>query len=147
MNPNKCVLDFFDAYRQHDVERMVDLCADNANFSYVPAESMRKQRVARGDGKVRGVGKTHWTAFIDAFPNLSNEVTWITEDEEGNVAAEVVISGTQGKDFGTLANLGKTYAVPHLFLFRVGKDGLIEDIVGYWDNADLYRQLGRFECD
>ena len=29
---------FFDAYRQQDVEAMVDMCSDNALFSYVPFE-------------------------------------------------------------------------------------------------------------
>lgn len=145
--PSKRVLDFFEAYGKHDVERMVDLCADNANFRYVPGEVMGKQRVVRGEGKVRGVGKTWWTALIDAFPDLNNKVTWITEDEDGNVASEVLISGCQGKDFGALANLGKQYDLPHVFLFHVDRQGLIDDIVAYWDTADWYRQLGRFECD
>jgi len=48
---------FFDAYRAHDVERMVELCADNADFHYVPFEVWGKQRVIRGDGKVRTIGK------------------------------------------------------------------------------------------
>jgi hypothetical protein len=29
---------FFDAYREHNVERMVELCTDNADFHYVPFE-------------------------------------------------------------------------------------------------------------
>ena len=138
---------FFDAYRRHDVEAMVDVCADNANFRYVPAEVMRKQQVIRGDGKVRGVGKTWWSSLIDAFPNLTNAVNWIGNDEEGNVAAEVMISGTQAKAFGTIANSGKHYDLVHLFLFHVNREGLIDDIVAYWDTADWYRQLGRLECD
>jgi steroid delta-isomerase-like uncharacterized protein len=138
---------FFNAYREHDVEAMVELCTDNANFRYVPSEIVRKQRVIRGEGKVRGVGKTCWTALIDAFPDLSNEITNLIEDGSGNVAAEVVTSGTQGKDFGTLANQQRHYDLLHLFLFHVDRDGLIDDIVTYWDNADWYRQLGRVECD
>jgi steroid delta-isomerase-like uncharacterized protein len=144
---SRAVVHFFDAYRRQDVEAMVDTCADNANFRYVPAEVMRKQRVVRGDGKVRGVGKTWWSSLIDAFPDLTNEVNWIGNDDEGNVAVEVVISGTQAKAFGTLANSGKHYDLAHLFLFHVNREGLIDDIVAYWDTADWYRQLGRLECD
>src|SRR5215469_17102472 len=99
---SRAVLHFFDAYRRQDVEEMVDACADNANFRYVPAEVMRKQRVVRGDGKVRGIGKTWWSSLIDAFPDLTNEVTWMGINDDGNVAAEVTISGTQAKAFGTL---------------------------------------------
>src|SRR3981081_1363918 len=84
---------FFDAYREHDVERMVELCADNADFHYIPFEVWGRQRVIRGDGKVRTIGKALWATLIDAFPDLTNEVTSIIADEEGNVAAEVVISG------------------------------------------------------
>ncbi len=138
---------FFDAYRAHDVEHMVELCSDNADFHYIPFEVWTRQRVIRGDGKVRTIGKALWTTLIDAFPDLTNEVTSITADDEGNVAAEVVISGTQAKPYGTIANQGLHFDLPHVFLFRVGKDGLIEEITGYWDNADFYRQLGRLEVD
>ena len=97
---------FFDAYRAHDVERMVELCADNADFHYVPFEVWGKQRVIRGDGKVRAIGKVIWRTLIDSFPNLTNEVTSITSDDEGNVAVEVVISGTQAKPFSSIGNQG-----------------------------------------
>ncbi len=141
------VTTFFDAYRAHDVERMVELCSDNADFHYIPFEVWTRQRVIHGDGKVRTIGKALWTTLIDAFPDLTNEVTSITADNEGNVAAEVVISGTQTKPYGTIANQGLHFDLPHVFLFRVGKDGLIEEVTGYWDNADFYRQLGRLEVD
>src|ERR1700757_5218727 len=129
---NRAVLRFFEAYRRQDVEGMVDACIDNANFRYVPAEVMRKQRVIRGDDKVRGVGKTWWSSLIDAFPDLTNSVQWIGNDDEGNVAVEVTISGTQAKAFGTLENSGKHYDLAHLFLFHVNREGLIDDIVAYW---------------
>jgi steroid delta-isomerase-like uncharacterized protein len=138
---------FFDAYRVHDVERMVDLCTDNADFHYVPFEIWGRQRVIRGDGKVRTIGKAIWTTLIDAFPDLTNEVTYITADDDGNVAVEVVISGTQAKPFGTFGNLGRHYDLPHVFLFRVNTEGLIEEISAYWDTADWSRQLGRLEVD
>ncbi|MGF6767777.1 ketosteroid isomerase-like protein [Paraburkholderia sp. GAS199] len=144
---HRAVLYFFDAYQRHDVEAMGDVCTDNANFRYVPAEVMRKQRVVRGNGKVRGIGKTWWSSLIDAFPDLSNELNWIGTDDAGNVAVEVAISGTQAKAFGTIADSGKHYRLDHLFLFHVNREGLIDDIVAYWDTANWYRQLGRLECD
>ena len=138
---------FFDAYREHDVERMVELCTDNADFHYVPFELWGKQRVIRGDGKVRTIGKVIWTTLIDSFPDITNKIMYITADNEGNVAAEVMISGTQAKPFGTMGNQGLHYDLPHVFLFRINKEGLIEEITGYWDTADWYRQLGRLEVD
>jgi len=138
---------FFDAYRLHDVERMVELCTDNAGFRYVPFEVWGRQRVIRGDGKVRSIGKPLWTALIDAFPNLTNEISTLRADEQGNVAVEVSIGGTQAKDFGTIGNQGRRYWLPHLFLFHVDSDSLIDDLVAYWDSADWYQQLGRLEVD
>ena len=68
---------FFDAYRAHDVERMVELCDDQARFRSVPFEICRKQRVVKGSGHVGTIGKLLWTGLIDAFPDLTNEVTSI----------------------------------------------------------------------
>src|SRR5436309_6258672 len=138
---------FFDAYRTHDVERMVELCADNADFHYVPFEVWSKQRVIRGDGKVRTIGKTIWRTLIDSFPDLTNEVTSLTSDDEGNVAVEIVISGTQAKPFSSIGNQGLHYVLPHVFLFRVGKEGLIVELTAYCDTADIQLQLVWLDVD
>jgi steroid delta-isomerase-like uncharacterized protein len=138
---------FFAAYRAHDVERMVDLCTDNAGFRYVPFEVWGRQRVLYGEGKVRTVGKVIWTTLLDAFPDLASVVTSLRADGEGNVAAEVGISGTQARDFGNVASAGGHYELPHLFLFTVTGDGLIDHVVAYWDNAGWKRQLGCLEVD
>jgi len=138
---------FFDAYRAHDVERMVDLCAEGAGFRYVPFEVWGRQRVLYGEGKVCTVGKVIWTTLIDAFPDLANAVTSLSADGDGNVAAEVGIGGTQAKDFGIIACTGGRYQVPHLFLFHVTGNGLIDDIVAYWDNVGWKKQLGCLEVD
>ena len=136
---------FFDAYRNQDVECMVELCTDNADFHYVPFELWGRQRVIRGDGKVRTIGKVIWTTLIDSFPDITNRIMYITADDQGNVAAEVMISGTQAKPFGTIGSLGLHYDLPHVFLFRVGREGLIEEVTAYWDTADWQRQLGWLE--
>ena len=138
---------FFDAYRAHDVELMVDLCTDNAGFRYVPFEVWGRQRVLYGEGKVSTVGKVIWTTLLDAFPDLVSVVTSLRADGEGNVAAEVGIGGTQAKDFGNVASAGRHYELPHLFLFSVTGDGLIDHVVAYWDNAGWKKQLGCLEVD
>ncbi len=138
---------FFDIYRRHDVDGMVDLCSDNADFSYVPFEVWRKQLVLRGDGKVRSIGKPIWAGLIHAVPDLTNEVRSITSDDDGNVAVEVVIGGTQAGPWGPIAPRGQSYSEPHLFVMHVDGEGKIDSITGYWDNASISRQLGHLEVD
>lgn len=143
----RVVQSFLDAYRARDVEAMVAACSECADFHYVPFEVWGKQRVLRGDGKVRSIGKVLWTGLVESFPDLTNEVTSIHADDTGRVAAEVVIRGTQARVWGSIDSRGRAFAVRHLFLFRVGPAGLIDEVSAYWDGADLNRQLGRIEID
>ncbi|HEX2733644.1 MAG TPA: nuclear transport factor 2 family protein [Polyangiaceae bacterium] len=138
---------FFDSYRLHDVDAMVSCCSELAEFHYIPFEVWGKQRVLRGDGKVRTIGKVLWTGLIQSFPDLTNEVQTLVGDESGNVAVEATLSGTQARVWGTIDNLGKRFTVRHLFRFRVNTEGLIESITAYWDSAEFQRQLGRVEID
>jgi steroid delta-isomerase-like uncharacterized protein len=128
---------FFQAYNAHDVNRMLAACADDAELRYVP---MEKQ------GKAREVGKKIWSSLIDAFPDLTVRIESIFGDER-NVAAEIVIGGTQQKDFMQIRNQGKHYDLPHAFLLQVDREGSISSITAYWDNASFFRQLGKTTLD
>jgi ketosteroid isomerase-like protein len=141
------VTEFFDRYRAHDVDAMTDLCHINADFSYVPYEIWGKQRVLRGDGKVGTVGKALWTGLINSFPDLSNTVHTVAANDSGDVVVEVDISGTQQLAWGFVAPAGRHYREPHLFVFHVGEDLLIDGIAAYWDNASISRQLAHTEVD
>jgi ketosteroid isomerase-like protein len=141
------VTEFFDRYRAHDVEGMTDLCSINADLSYIPVELWGKQRVLRGDGKVSTIGKPLWTGLIASFPNLSNTVRTITSNDDGDVVTEVDIEGTQQLPWGLIAPAGKHYCEPHLFIFHVGADLLIDRITGYWNDAGISQQLGHNEVD
>jgi len=146
-DPTNVVRSFFDAYREHDVERMAGLCDEMAGYRSVPFELWRKQRVIRGDGKVTTIGKILWTGLIEAFPDLTNEVTKIISGNDGRVAAEVVICGTQAKDWGSIRSRGQSFRSPHLFVFQINDDKKIADITSYSDNASVRTQLGCVEID
>ena len=141
------VTEFFDRYRAHDVDGMADLCSMNAGFSYVPVELWGKQRVLRGDGKVCSIGKPLWTGLIAAFPDLSNTVHAVTGNDDGDVVAQVDIEGTQQLAWGLVAPVGKHYREPHLFIFHVDEDLLIDSITAYWNDASISQQLGHTEVD
>ena len=48
---------------------------------------------------------------------------------------------------GRVTPAGGSYSEPHLFIFHVGEEGLIDHITAYWDNAGMIRQLGHNEVD
>lgn len=139
--------EFFDVYRAQDVPGMTDMCTDNADFSYIPFEVWAKQRVVRGDGKVRTVGRVIWSGLINAFPNLGNDVYQIDANDDGDVAVVCDITGTQQSAWGFIGSQGEYFAEPHLFIMHVNEDGLIDDIRAYWDNSGVNRQLGHLEID
>lgn len=92
------VCEFFAAYRDHDVDRMVALCAPDGSFEYLP---MGEQ----GRGRIAETGKQVWGSLTGAFPDLTNEVHSVLDGGSGNAAAEVTISGTQARDFAGIGNL------------------------------------------
>jgi steroid delta-isomerase-like uncharacterized protein len=126
---------FFTAYNAHDVDTMVAACTEDARLRYVPMGS-------QGLGRVREVGKAIWSGLIDAFPDLTVTVQSIFGDER-DVAAEVVIGGTQRKDFFQIPNRGRRYDLPHAFILRTDDSNRITGITAYWDNASFYSQLGK----
>ena len=46
-----------------------------------------------------------------------------------------------------IAPAGRSYSDPHLFVFRVGPDLLIDAVTAYWDNGSMTCQLGHVEVD
>lgn len=138
---------FFDAYGRRDVNAMVDMCSDNADFEYVPFELWGRQRVMRGAGKVATIGKAMWTGFITSFPDMTNTVSSTDADQDGNVIVEATLSGTQSGPWGTISNLGRRFSEPHLFVIHVDDEAKIDSITAYWDCASVSRQLGHLEVD
>ena len=138
---------FLNAHRRGDVAAMVALCDEDAELRYPGFEAWGKQRVVHGNGKAHTIGRVIWTGMVAAFPDIGNEVRSIDAGVDGDVVAEVLLTGTQAGPWGVVGGSGKSFAVPQLFVFQVSKAGLIEAIAAYWDNASLYRQLGHAEVD
>ena len=49
--------------------------------------------------------------------------------------------------WGLIAPAGRHYREPHLFIFHVGTDLLIDSITAYWNDAGISQQLGHNEVD
>ncbi|MGQ0845324.1 MAG: hypothetical protein ACT4QF_14445, partial [Sporichthyaceae bacterium] len=96
---------FFAAYKKRNVIGMAETCSARASFDAVPFVSHDKSRLVTGSGYVNGVGRTIWGLGFRAFPDLTTKVTDTFADDDGNVVAEVTISGTQQAPYLT-AELG-----------------------------------------
>jgi hypothetical protein len=118
---------FFDAYRKQDLDKMVSQCNPEGELRYVPLGD-------QGEGKIGTTGRTVWSGLFDAVPDLTNREQSIFADTEGNVCAEVVLSGTLAKEFAGMMSPNRYYVIPHAFILKIGGEVTrIQRIVAYWD--------------
>lgn len=128
-------IEFFSAYQDMDLDRMLLLCDVSGTISFEPLGDAFK-------GKIHEVGKGLWSAIMDSFPNLDNTVKSQTFDDARNtVSCTVVIFGTQAKEFAGMPSKGKDFDAEHIFIFRFNEEGKITDIKINWDHDRFVRQL------
>lgn len=128
-------IEFFSAYQDMDVDRMLSLCATDGTVSFVPLG-------ADYTGKINEVGKGVWSALMDAFPNLDNTVKGQQYDEVNNaVVCQVVIFGTQEKEFAGMPSKGNGFDTEHIFIFKFNEEGKISNINISWDHERFVGQL------
>ena len=82
---------FFDAYRRRNIDEVMKYCHPKGRISIVPLGT-------EGEEEIQTLGQIQWSSIIDRFPDLTNTVDFIFSDLQGNVCAEVIISGTQCED-------------------------------------------------
>ncbi|MCK2239042.1 MULTISPECIES: ester cyclase [unclassified Crossiella] len=138
---------FFAAFARHDTEAMVALCGTRARLDYPAFEIPGKTRVLRADGHVRTIGRPLWSGLIMAFPDLTVDLRSLVSDHTANVAAKVVLAGTQKLPWGNIPCQGRSFESRQLFILRMAADGLIGAVTAYWCNSDLGRQLGYHEVN
>lgn len=128
-------IEFFSAYQDMELDRMLTLCHPEGKISFVPLGS-------DFTGKIYEVGKGVWAALMDSFPDLDNTVMDQQYDEAKNeVRCNVEIFGTQEKDFAGLQSKGKRFNSEHIFIFRFNQQDKIEEIKISWDHEKFVKQL------
>jgi len=128
-------IDFMFAYADHDLNKMMSLCDTDGEVWF-------KSLGEAGRGTIGELGKTIWTMLIDSFPNIENTVHAAIAEEDGTIRCQVLIEGTQAKDFADVPNQGQRFSSDHIFIFRLNEQGLIEQIHIEWNHADFKKQLG-----
>jgi len=130
---NSC-LGFLMAYEQRNVDRMLDYCSNDAMVHFTPLGEA-------GRGNVHELGKGLWSALIDSFPNLENTVTEVVTGNDDSISCQVIIRGSQTKEFAGIPSKGKDFESDHIFIFRLDEHQMISALSITWDHADFQRQL------
>lgn len=130
---SKCI-EFLLAYQQRNVDRMLACCSLDGSIDFTPLGD-------QGKGKIHVLGKTIWTGLIDAFPDIDNTLDAAIAEGADQVRCQVLINGTQAKEFAGIPSLGKRFDSDHIFVFRLGEDQKIQSISVNWDHSDFQRQL------
>lgn len=128
-------IEFFSAYQDFDLDRMLSLFTPNATIAFEPLGSA-------GAGMVNEVGKAIWGAVLDCFPDVDNTVKSQTFDEKTNsVTCAVMIFGKQAKDFAGITSKGLRFDSEHIFIFRFDDKGKIDRVTINWNHAAFVHQL------
>jgi hypothetical protein len=132
---NVCV-QFLLAYQQRNVAKMLSFCAPEGTIRFEPLGE-------DGKGKIHELGKGLWSALIDAFPDIDNTLDAAVAENPETVRCQVVIRGTQAKDFAGIQSQGKRFDSDHIFIFKINEDNLIDRINISWNHTDFAKQLGQ----
>ncbi|MEP6845795.1 MAG: nuclear transport factor 2 family protein [Panacibacter sp.] len=130
---NACV-EFMFAYQQKNINKMMSLCDPNGSVHFTPMGDS-------GKGKIGELGKGLWSSLIECFPDIDNTLDAAVAEGENTVRCQVVISGTQAKDFAGIPGKGKHFDSDHIFIFHLNDENKIDNIIITWDHADFKKQL------
>ena len=130
---NACV-EFMFAYQQKNVAKMLSFCDPEGEIFFTPLAEA-------GKGRIHELGKQLWSGLIDSFPDIDNTVEAAIAEDGESVRCQVVIRGTQAKDFAGIVNKGKHFDSDHIFIFHLDRENKIDNIRITWDHEDFQRQL------
>src|SRR3954470_15732273 len=131
---NKCV-EFMFAYQQKNVDKMLSFCDPDGIVEFIPLGE-------QGKGKIGELGRIIWTTLIDSFPDIENTLDAAIAEDENTVRCQVVIRGTQAKEFAGVKNEGKHFDSDHIFIFHLNGNNIIDHIKVKWNHEDFKHQLG-----
>lgn len=128
-------IEFFSAYQEKDIDRMLGLCTADGLVYFEPLEEL-------GTGLIHEVGKHIWLNLMDCFPDIDNTVTRLEWIEEGNaVNCRVKIFGTQKKEFLGIPVRGLRFESDHIFIFKFDDQTKVREIRILWNHDQFLHQL------
>ena len=131
---NTCV-QFMFAYQQKNLEKMLSFCDPNGTIEFLPLGDA-------GKGKIGELGRAIWGGLIECFPDIDNTLDAAVAEDEHTVRCQVVIRGTQAKDFADIKSKGLHFESDHIFIFHLDENNKIDHVQIQWNHQDFKRQLG-----
>ncbi|GAC1387253.1 MAG: hypothetical protein NVSMB45_16950 [Ginsengibacter sp.] len=128
-------IQFMFSYQRRNINQMLSFCNPRGLVHFKPLGD-------QGKGTIGEFGKSMWSGLIECFPDITNSVDAIVS-ENGAIKCQVLISGTQSKDFAGIKNKGNHFDADHIFIFHLNNDKIIETIEIDWDHASLVEQLNK----
>jgi len=114
---------------------MLSFCDPGGNIFFEPLGDV-------GKGKIGELGKAIWSALVDCFPDIDNTLDAAIAEAGDVVRCQVVIRGTQARDFADIPNKALRFESDHIFIFHLNDENKIDNIKVRWNHADFKRQLG-----
>jgi steroid delta-isomerase-like uncharacterized protein len=131
MKPVDVVRAYFSAWNNHDATALMGAFAEGGTYS--------NPSVPEGvSGSVIGVLAG---AFFTAFPNITFELLHITGGQDGAVAVEWIMRGTNSGSFWGQPPTHRKIALPGADFITVEGDK-IKSLRGYYDRKALVEQVG-----
>jgi len=131
---NTCV-QFMFAYQQKNLEKMLSFCNLNGTIEFLPLGDA-------GKGKIGELGRAIWGGLIECFPDIDNTLDAAVAEDKHTVRCQVVIHGTQAKDFADIKSKGLHFESDHIFIFHLDEKNKIDHVQIQWNHEDFKRQLG-----
>ncbi len=131
MKPRKVAQAYFDAWNQHDADAVLDCFgADGTYEDPAAGEVLSGKSIG---GYVRGL--------FAAFPDLAFEIESLQASDEGLVAVQWSMRGTNSGSYAGLPPTGSAVNLSGATFIEVA-DGKIRSVKGYFDGRSVSEQLG-----
>jgi steroid delta-isomerase-like uncharacterized protein len=121
---------YFDGWNAHDAEAIA--------ATFAPGGTYTDPTVSDLDGAATGA---YALSLVAAFPDLRFDLFSTAETDDGGVAAQWVMRGTNTEPFMGLPPTGRELSLPGADFITFDGDG-IATVTGYFDGGKLARDLG-----
>lgn len=128
-NPLDVALAYFNAWNAHDSGSIANLFNDDGEYRDSNIKILG-----------RDIGK-YVQSLWETFPDLSFEIVSKAETNNGMVAAQWIMKGTNKGSFRGLPATGKEVILAGADFIKIA-NGKIESVVGYYDSKAVPEQLG-----